>query len=574
MNLELKSVANSKYPRCGFFVEGADLNLWISELDKLNLDIEKIELHPLPSYEVNSIWGCLVLVDDNLVPLEIDRWTGAHHISNKLIIPEKTDLTIVLTSFDMVQLFAKDRYVFHMDFGFYKLEQALSFSDYIKVEELKEVDTTQPVSFERLSHEIHAFRVVATPEEDLQSDIDEKPIRESLKKDLLSLGERVRLKLYKSLLNTSKDPNGNHLIDTPTGEALSKLANILGLNGSGIRDNIIRDFEDLLERNKKEVDKLMDLLENNPEDALKYAIPLDEHGYSRGKSTTDFTMQNQGSDFSLFKNLRRSGSGGVSVDLGDEFFRLQEQYKRTAKALKDKGNYEKAAFVYLKLLKDYNSAAVTLLEGGYFEKAAYIYMKYVKNELKAAAAYEEGKIYDKAIELYEKNGKLEKVGDLYMLQGDHVKSKEIYRKLVDEFIGKAEYINASLLSRNKLHDHSKAQDILLDGWKKRSNEYSCLSYYFKNIVETEEAWHQLNYIKDHWVDTRNDVNFLKVVKSEYKNRVANKGKIRELGYILISDLLERDVISSTELVDFNKDDKRLSADTMRYNINKVRRMKG
>lgn len=570
MNLELKSISQNKYPSCGFFIEGHHLDLWINVLDTMNLSMSNLQLYPLPSLHANSIWGCLVLSNDSIEAQSLGRWTAAHHISNKIIIPERTDLNVELTSFDMVKLFDEDRYVFHMDFGLFKLEEPLELVNLLDELEIQEMETTEPVSFERLSPEIKSFRIVATPDEDMEADIESIPERDSLKDQPLSLGEKLRLKMYKSFLNTSKDPNGKYNIEKFTGEGLAKLASAFGFSGDNLRDNLIRDFEDLMDRNRKEVEKLMDLLEKSPEDALKYAIPLDEHGYSRGNSTADFKMQNQGSDFSLFKNYNRNSSG-ASVDLGQEFFRLRQQYMRTAEALKKKGDYEKAAFVYLKLLKDYHNAAATLQEGGFFEKAAYIYLKYVKDELKAAAAYEEGKIYEKAIELYHKNGKLEKVGDLYTLQGDDRTANKVYQNLIDNYISESQYIKAALLCKSKLHDITQTQDLLLDGWKNRSHEYSCLSLYFKNIVEVDEAWHQLNYIKDHWVDSRNEVNFLKIVKSEYSLRTSNQENLRDLGYSLVSDLLQRNVISSTELLGFNREDTRLSADTMRYNINKVQR---
>jgi len=52
---------------------------------------------------------------------------------------------------------------------------------------------------------------------------------------------------------------------------------------------------------------------------------------------------------------------GGTVDFRDEFFRLQNQYRLTAKELKEKGKFKKAAFIYLKLLKDYNAAAAPKL---------------------------------------------------------------------------------------------------------------------------------------------------------------------------------------------------------------------
>jgi len=40
-------------------------------------------------------------------------------------------------------------------------------------------------------------------------------------------------------------------------------------------------------RNKKEVGKLLDLLKNDPDKSLRYAIPLEEHGYTRGLNSPD-----------------------------------------------------------------------------------------------------------------------------------------------------------------------------------------------------------------------------------------------------------------------------------------------
>src|ERR1700761_8084029 len=49
-------------------------------------------------------------------------------------------------------------------------------------------------------------------------------------------------------------------------------------------------LEDLERRNQSEVEKLMELFKNNPDEALKYAIPLDGEGTTRGGNMARFEM--------------------------------------------------------------------------------------------------------------------------------------------------------------------------------------------------------------------------------------------------------------------------------------------
>ena len=124
-------------------------------------------------------------------------------------------------------------------------------------------------------------------------------------------------------------------------KALKGLLNNLNLEGDKLSEALMQDFEKLQERNKKEVDKLLDLMKNNPEEALRFAIPLDEHGYMRGKSMSQFKMQDRGIDFSLFGSLNLGGSGGGGVDLGEEYFRIRKQYESSAQELRDRGSMKK-----------------------------------------------------------------------------------------------------------------------------------------------------------------------------------------------------------------------------------------
>lgn len=572
MNIKLISANESRYPRCGLFIEGPDLVSWLDTLTLLGIDPTVVEIYGLPGNAANVIWGSLILGDSSALPDDLGRYAGAHSIANKLIVPEKSQVVPSLTSYDLTHLFKEDKYVFHPEFGLFKLETPIALNDHLAVQEMEELNTFRPLDFEINASAIVSFRIEATPVEELKEEISLKTKREKIPDKPLTIIEKAKLHLYRQFITITEKEDGEEVVINPVGASLESLAKRLGVDGLDVKDQMIEDFKDLHERNKKEVDKLLDMLKNNPDEALKYAIPLEEHGYTRGGHKAAFKMQHRGSDFSLFGGLRSGSSANGSVDLGEEYYKLQRQYVDTAQALRKDGNYEKAAFIYMRLLKNYSEAAKTLREGHFYEKAGFVYMEYLKDELKAASCFEEGKIYDKAIELYKKNNKLEKVGDLYSQLGKQSLATSAYQQVVDGYLVRSKYVKASLLCQNKMYDLNQAQDLLLTGWRKKTDALNCLKSYLSNIPEEEEVWKQINYLNDHEVDKSNDQVFLKVLKHEFQKRKGNRPKIQQLAYTMISDLLERGEISGNELLAFNKSNSRLTADTIRYQVNKNKRM--
>lgn len=572
MELSLISYHKDIYPIGGFFIEGSNLTGWLEVLEAFRLDPMKMELHALPSETANQLWGCLVLADVSLLPKELGKYQSAHIIGERLIIPEKSNVIPELVPADFEQLFKRDIYVLHPDFGLFKLSKPLSLVKYLKEGERTIIDSVRPKDYTVISPTIKAFRIEATPKEQLKQEIESSNKRERIKNKPLTIGERIRLELYKKFLITEENKEGEVGLNL-NGSTLERLAKKLNVTGPDSNELILEDFKNLQERNKKEVDKLLDLMKNDPEEALRFAIPLEDHGYTRGGMESEFKMQDRGADFSLFGLfLPINKTGGGTVNLGDEYYRLRDQYMESANKLKQDGNYEKAAFIYLKLLKDYKAAADTLREGKDYEKAALLYLEYVKNEQLAAECYEEGKIYDKAIELYQKLDKLEKVGDLYNLLGNKTSANIAYQAQIDKDIKANKYVKASNISKEKLQHLFYAQELLLMGWKSNTNQYNCLRTYLNNIEDAEEVWAQIEKIKRENVNSSNDTIFLRVLKEEYSNQDENEKKIKDLAYILISDLLEQGRISSNELVAFNKEDARLRADIMRYEVKKNKRL--
>lgn len=567
MELRLTSFHRDVHPgAAGFFIEGGSLEAWIAVLDRLGLPMAAVELHGLPTRKANEIWGCLVLTSSANHPAELGPLASAHTIGNQLIVPGKCRVIPELTPYDLERLFGADTYVLHPDVGLFKLTKALKLAELLDPGALPELETARPADHYVALGEIRSFSVAPTPPEALQLELNAKTDPDKFPDRPLSLGEKLRLRLYKSILiNDGEDGKGVRL--SQEGSTLQGVASLLGIGGSDLHDKLVKDFEHLQERNKKEIDKLLDLMKKDPEAALRYAIPLDEQGTSRGEFGGEFRMQDRGIDFSLFG---RSGGGGT-VDLGDDLQRLRLQYISTAQELREKGQHEKAAFIYLKLLKDYYSAASTLQEGKHYEKAAHLYLEYLKNELNAARCYEEGKIYAKAISLYAGLGHQEKVGDLHLLRGDRTSANAAYQLQINVDLEKNQYVKAANLSRDKMLNLPYAQEILLKGWDAGRDEYGCLRNYLKNIRNAEEVWQTIEWFQKEKVTTSNDTVFLKVLREEYANQDENAGKIREMALTLISGLLKQNRTSAHELLVFNQGDKRLRADTLRYDLTKNRR---
>ena len=561
MELTLKRHDRDLYPSCGFFVEGDNLTKWIAAIDRLDVDPATSKLYGLPSRRANVLWGCLVVTTTELPPGQLGPLASAHLAANKLIVPAKSQVVPELTDYDIDRLFGKTTYVLHPEFGLFKLTASLNLGDSLIATDVPTVDSSRPADHFVASGEILAFSIASTPREDIERALDSEVSREKLKDTPLSLTEKLRLKLYESLMTTEED----RAVLNPGALKLQWLAAKLGVSGPAAYQKLLEDFQDLEERNKKEVDKLLDLLQKDPEAALRYAIPLDEHGYSRGGPTAAFKLQDWGLSFSLFGGRGTGGAGG-SVDLGDEFYRLRGQYLTAAKELEKDGKHEKAAYVYLNLLKDYGMAAEMLRKGTHYEKAAVVYLRYLKNERAAAACYEAGKIYDEAIVLYTTLEEWEKVGDLNVLRGDEESARSAYQLQLEREVGKNAFVKAAKLSKEKMHDLTHAQELLLRGWDENVDAYNCLQYYLANIFSEKTAWRELENIRNYRLNTQNEQAFVKILSSEYAKHPEYREEVRDMAYGLLSELLTAGRISAHELLAFNEKNTRLRADTLRYEL--------
>lgn len=262
------------------------------------------------------------------------------------------------------------------------------------------------------------------------------------------------------------------------------------------------------------------------------------------------------------------GSGrGSNVMVGETVFdKLRRKYRELAEKYEQEKNYQQAAYIYLKLLKDGYAAAAVLEKGQYYEEAASVYLKYCKNKQKAAECYESARSYKKAIDLYTELNEIEKTGDLYRLLYDEKAALDCYYKVVDDYKDKFQYVKASLVYRNKIHDTSEAQSLLMEGWINDKDATNCLTNYFENIKDYKALNSEMASVFANHTPEEKRHAFLQVLKIQFSKDDALKETSRDMAYEIISSQLRKNKNIASELLHFNKENQTLLKDISKFRM--------
>jgi tetratricopeptide (TPR) repeat protein len=571
MELKIKPYTKNIFPLAGILVKNSSAASWLREMQVMQLSMEAVEIYPIPGLIPNSVWGCLIIPLAEINREQVGKNELCQRVSPNLFIPERSIVHPPVTNAELEKLFSSARHVMHPEFGLAELTEKLNPGELVIKPELKSYIVTRPEESVFIPKKIKSFQVKpVSPEEALKKLEENFPKKEVMKDKPLNLAEHGKLAFYK-LLFTKKENTADGSGKTGLmGKLESFMRSITGGNGKW-SDKMQQDFENLEERNQKEIDKLLKMLKDNPEEALKYAIPLDGFGSNRGGSSGQFNFLPRWFDFSLFGS---SGSGGGNIDLGDHYFTLQNRYNTMAQDLIKQKEYQKAAFIYMKLLKDHFKAAETLEAGNYFQQAATIYLKYSGNKLRAAQCYVKGNMINEAIELYKELNENETVGDLYAKLHRRQEAFAYYDKVIEEYISSSQYVKASIVCRNKMENEDGAQAFLLEGWSKSRDAVNCLNFYLSGIHDIKQRSIEINSIYHNEVGPENREQFLQVIKNEYNRKNELSHQVREMAYEIIAKQIPVNPSIVSELKTFNINDKELNKDTIRFAVSANNPSKG
>ncbi|MGI4867419.1 MAG: hypothetical protein ACRYFZ_26100 [Janthinobacterium lividum] len=243
-------------------------------------------------------------------------------------------------------------------------------------------------------------------------------------------------------------------------------------------------IKDLEKKRQNELERLLRLFNENPAEALKYAIPLGGPYENRGTAPASASLGPRDTRF----NLGGLG-GGRSADvwdLGDYQADLRRQYQAAADQAVATGHFQQAAYIHAHLLGDYLAAANVLEQGNSFREAAALYKDHLRNPSGAAQCLERGGLLLEAAGLFGELGQHEKAGDLHAQLAQPLVATQHYERGVALLLGNDDHPAAARLLANKLHAPSRAQEVLLRGWHSPKQAETCLTQYFDVVAATPE----------------------------------------------------------------------------------------
>jgi tetratricopeptide (TPR) repeat protein len=286
----------------------------------------------------------------------------------------------------------------------------------------------------------------------------------------------------KSAMTSTRTPQPDRSIGNPGQGAW------FGLMRKWIETQLQALDEHLEARRNAELHRLMTMLQSNPEEGLRYAIPFSDDE-SRGQATPGSSLTR--------RDLRWFGGGGTGPADGWNLD-FQVRAKLTAKyrelALQEKlmGRFERAAYIYGKLLGDYQSAAVTLEEGRLYREAALVYLERQKNRIKAAVCYRKAGDFEDAIRLYREQGDYVESGNVFAELGRHEEAAVEFRLHVDDCIARHRWIDAADCLIEKLHATQEALELLQTQWPTGNDAEVC----FRKSVDILDKSSQLDRISE------------------------------------------------------------------------------
>jgi len=275
--------------------------------------------------------------------------------------------------------------------------------------------------------------------------------------------------------------------------ALGKAGGLLGGSGPEIRRHpggtgalyhlrewAQKHWQQLADSRNREIERLMKLMETNPDEGLRYALPLAGIEQSRGTARPTWKLGLNNAKFTL-------GHGGGAIDGwdigGDARLKLERQYREAARRETALGRHERAAYIYGNLLGDWASAAKSLADAGRHRDAVAIYLHKLNNRAAAAKCLEDAGLLLQAAAAYAEAKQFEKAGDLHAKLGNHAEAREMW--LAELQAQRDPLVKARILD-TKLDDRQAALALLDETWKSGNRPEETLHMMFGTLRQYDD----------------------------------------------------------------------------------------
>ena len=238
---------------------------------------------------------------------------------------------------------------------------------------------------------------------------------------------------------------------------------------------------DLGEIRHRELHRLLHLLDKDPAEGLRRALPLAGLSRHRGVAPPGGQLGHRDPNFRL--GALAGGGPADAWDVPPDLQnRLRERYRQLANEETRLGRYRRAAYIYAELLGDLSSAASSLKQGEHYHEAAILYRDHLAHPLEAADCLAAGGEYAEAARLYDKERCFLQLAAMHHAMGDETAACAAYRCEVDRLVAADDRLAAADLLESSLAAPDEALALLWGAWTGQSPQAGrCLEKLFERF---------------------------------------------------------------------------------------------
>jgi tetratricopeptide (TPR) repeat protein len=519
VTLQIVPANQPRRPAVAWFVSGSDPRVWLEEVSRWDVPLANLILRPVSrSLSDRTPLGLLISASAKeslpdvrkLGSLAIPFGCVAGH----LYLPIDADILPCVSDAELSTLLPRDGsdLIWHPVAGLVRCEptERLSVPDLVQVPEATPSRWDFAVPGIRFRSRLVSIEPTEQPSADdvlnaarqdigtQSSSIDELPPTpgEGLSGQVHNWTRPLR-QAWKSFFKSDKKPPATPTDPSKSAQRtpaqglgtgwmqwFSQAAGPLAAAGNALSRLIPRSLIDQAAR-LREIDRLMHLLQNDPDLGLKFALPMGGGDAGRGIGAASNQLLPRDTNFNL-SNL----GGGHRVDAWDipaaQQFQLLQMYRELAAREVRMGRHRRAAYIFAELLGDLQAAAGALESGGHYREAAVLYRDRLNRPQDQARCLERGGLLDEAAEVYLELGMMENAAEMYRRLERHDEAERLLRNWVDQLARQGSYLQASDVLHRKLHDVDGAIKVLDHCWSLRAirtDAEACLKQIFGLLGE-------------------------------------------------------------------------------------------
>ncbi len=480
-------------PECAFLLSGSDPQLWLDEIGTWDCNSADVDLFPIPNSRGDlGLQGVLVVFADGAqIPMQILA-PAYGRVGSRLLTPVDSTFLPVMTDSEWDDLLSSSERVsiWHPQLGLigFEPDEVLSVADLIEFTLPGRSNWSSAQAGVGFNSRLLSIQAVwpENPGEMIREGsggIGSKG-GELKKLKRKRLGGNANGLAQKTAGMAAGAAVG--LVLTPFAMAAKMITGMLPGTASQptwvnkVEDwsnGILRKGANLFNSRMREMDRLMKMLNDSPDEGLKYAIPMGQ-GDGTPDSYQGSRLTGRNVDFSL-RNLFGSGPADYWDMPYDVQAKLNARYRELAEREVHLGRHRRAAYIYAELLGDLNGAAAVLVAGKHFREAAVLYKEKLFRPREAAQCLEKGGLLHDAVEIYTELGNFEKVGNLHSSLEDQEAADNAYCREVEKYLATKNYVQAARILDDRLDNPSEAIIVLETGWSGTSHVKKCLQKSFE-----------------------------------------------------------------------------------------------